>query len=205
MRNRTSVEVSRASQVHQTPHVGRAQSIPRSRVSPANVAATSAAAAASRSSSSRRFHRYRIPNRSTASGASMVIHAAGTCTYMIFWRSPMSRSGGEMAIAMPCEAMRKRKANHPNSDQRDARATRTEPNSATCVIAMSYLDHRFEGEESREQEDDVEAGEQPRPGPGVAHHVAAEERPGGFHGGEQHRHEHGEEQERQQHLARPAA
>src|SRR6476646_1955123 len=106
----------------------------------------------------------------------MVIHAAGTCTYMIFWRSPMSRSGGEIAIAIPCEAIRKRKANQPKSDQRDARATRTDPISATCVIGKSYLDHRFEGEESREQEDDVEPGEQPRPCPGVAHDVSAEQR-----------------------------
>src|SRR5512140_3180709 len=121
--NNTSVDVRRGSQVHHTPHVGRAQIIPSISVRPVNAVATSAADDARRSSSSRRFQRYFIANTSTVNGASIVIHADGTWTYMIFCKSPMSRSGGEIAIAITCDRMRKRNANHPKMGQRPERGT----------------------------------------------------------------------------------
>ncbi len=57
MMKSTAVDVSRASQVHQTPHAHRPQMEPRTSVSPVNSAPISAAEAASRSERSVRFHR----------------------------------------------------------------------------------------------------------------------------------------------------
>src|SRR5512141_2927234 len=130
-----------------------------------------------------------MPNASGARGASIVIHAEGTWTYMIFWRSPMSRSGGEMRIAVTCEKIRKRKANHPNSGRRPARAVDTAVRDAAFVIASCLYDG-FEYKESPDKEDDVEDDEQPRPRAGVAHDVAAEQGLGRFHCGEENGNEH---------------
>src|SRR5918992_4540766 len=104
MTRRIAVDVSRGSHVHQTPHVGRPQIDPSAIVSAVSTAATSAADAARRSHFSWRFQRYITLPTSTTTKARKAFHAAGTCTYMIFCRWPMSRSGGDVNTPNACAA-----------------------------------------------------------------------------------------------------
>src|SRR5689334_5189499 len=117
----------------------------------------------------------------------------------------MSRSGGEIMMAVTCDAMRKRNANHPKIGQRLVRGATMVPANGGALVVMSYLDHCLEREKCRGEKNHVEHNEQPSPGPGVTHHVTAKQRLRCLHRRKKHRYEHGEEEERKQHLASSAA
>src|SRR4029079_6217715 len=120
----------------------------------------------------------------------------------------MSRSGGEITIAVTCDAMRKRNANHPKIGQRLVRGATVVPvigAGGGLVVMWSYLDHCLEREKGRGEKDHIEHDEKPGPCPRVTHQVTAEQGFSCFHGGEKHWHQHGKEQERKQYFAGSAA
>src|SRR5579875_2992666 len=95
--NSSAVEVSRASQVHHTPQVGRPHSIPVARVSALNTTPTSTDAAASRSQNSERVrrHRYsRLLSAASPNARQRATHAIGGCRYTRRTRLPWTLSGG---------------------------------------------------------------------------------------------------------------
>src|SRR5690606_19408818 len=104
MSMRIAVVVRRGSQVHQTPQVGRAQIEPSASVRAVNTAPASAADAASRSYRACRRTRYNTLKMKRTNAARNAHQAAGTCTYRIFWRWPMSRSGGDSVNPSTCAA-----------------------------------------------------------------------------------------------------
>src|SRR6185437_4502534 len=79
-KKRNRVLVSLASQVHQVPQIGFAQSGPVVSITQANAVPTSADAAANRSYRSSFINKYRMLARPTRPNASIVDHAAGTWT-----------------------------------------------------------------------------------------------------------------------------
>ena len=70
--------VSRASQVHQMPHTGRAQIGPVMRTMLQNITPTSAEAAANASLAVLRFHRYTMEARKLTKKQTPAVHAEGT-------------------------------------------------------------------------------------------------------------------------------
>src|ERR1035437_10880177 len=119
-----------------------------------------------------------------------MIHAAATCTYRISSRSPMSRSGGDVTIATVCDATRNRNANAPNHGQRPWRGGSHEGFGSLDTIVDSGLDHMFEEEVRDHKKDEVIRDKKLHPRARLVHHVAGEERPRGFDGGQQHGDEH---------------
>src|ERR1019366_5631990 len=195
--------MSRASHAHHTPHVGFAQIEPITSVSPLNAVPTSADDAASRSSSSLPFHRYLRLKTRTRKKPRNVMNAAGRCTYMIFCRSPMSRSGGEVRMPSACAATRKRMAKAPNHGQRPGRGM-SRVAAMSVMTVGSGLDHMFKCKMGGHEKDDVVRDEHLHPGARCLHQVAAEECLRRFHRGEQHGNQHREEQQWKEHFARPA-
>jgi hypothetical protein len=94
----------------------------------------------------------------------------------------MSRSGGDVVSARTWQATRNSSANAPNHG----------------------LDHVFEGEMGDHEKDDVIRDQQLDPRARLVHHVAGEQGLGGLYRREQDGDEHREQQQRQEHLARPA-
>src|SRR5687768_6494412 len=142
-----AVEVRRGSHVHQIPHVGRPQIEPSASVSAVSSTPTSAAEDAIRSCFGCRFHRYSTLFTNTTPNASMETHAAGTCTYMIFCRFPMSRSGAENMKAIACAAMKKIMAKMPNGVSQRGRCT-----IVSAELLISILDDMLEREQRAHEE-----------------------------------------------------
>src|SRR5215211_5011363 len=94
--------VSRGSQFHHTPQVGRAQIAPSSTPLAPKSTPTSAEASASASSRQLFRNRYATDAQKLSVSARRPTHTDGTCAYMIRCTSPISRSGG--AHASPSHA-----------------------------------------------------------------------------------------------------
>src|SRR5487761_2031603 len=84
----TSSEVRRASQVHQVPQVGLPQIEPVTKVIKVNAAPIGALAIASTSDNFIRHTRAMNPFAAMNRYANRLIHALGTCTYMMRNESP---------------------------------------------------------------------------------------------------------------------
>src|SRR5262245_20819705 len=99
--------------------------------------------------------------------------AAGTWTYRIFCKCPMSRSGGLVRTASSCAEMTASTAIKPNQSNElrvSALADIRSFSSGTAWL-MSNLDHVIERQERRDDKDHVENNEKPDPGTGIAHRI----------------------------------
>src|SRR5258708_5480561 len=96
----TAVVMTRGSQLHHTPHVGRAQIDPRRSVSPVNRTPISADATAIASKTGLLVQRYATLARNTTTNARYASHAFATWTYRIRTTLPMAASGGDETSAI---------------------------------------------------------------------------------------------------------
>src|SRR5688572_1016980 len=104
-------------------------------------------------------------------------HAAGTCTYRIFCRCPMSRSGGLVSTPWSSAAITASSAITPNHSIDRARpATPIDSRSNGTAWLISDLDDVIEREERRDDKDDVERGQQLHPRARVLHRVPRQQR-----------------------------
>src|SRR5438132_14123376 len=92
--------MTRGSQLHHTPHVGRAQIEPRTSVSPVKRTPISADATAIAAKTGRLVHRYATLARNTTTKARYASHALATCTYRMRTTSPIAASAGDQMSAI---------------------------------------------------------------------------------------------------------
>ena len=199
MRNSTSVDVRRASHVHHTPQVGRAQIMPSTSVS----------------AGERRGPRPR-PRRGDRllRALPQVDHAATNTTKNATKTHPRRRHVDVHDLLQVAHvAIGRRDHDRPDLRRGHRRTRRTAEDarraaartvgaavrivmdvqtSMTCRTPRNVAARKITSN----------ASEQAHPRARVAHRVSAQQRLRRLHGREQHRHEHGKEQKRQQHLAR---
>src|ERR687891_685004 len=108
--------VGGGSHLQPTPHPSLSPTETKARMSGGETGPTSAAEAAIKSYLACRFHKYLTLYRNTTKKAPKATQAAGTCTYMIFCRCPISRSAGERMKADAWAKTKNRTVKAPNRD-----------------------------------------------------------------------------------------
>src|SRR6185503_13535634 len=103
-------------------------------------------------------------------------HAAGTCTYMIFCRSPMSLSGGLVSTAKTCAPTSASSASAPNHSRLRATggacvADSLRPASTESTEDISDLNDVIERERGCDEKYRVERSQKPHPRSGIVHRV----------------------------------